>query len=83
MTSGWQGVTVLQEIRSGAGFETGDFGMETLGGGATVERLMPDPSYGFEGIRSCNPTNISMRSSTGQVHYQLIQQLQPLQWDVC
>ena len=32
--------TVFQKIRPGAGFETGDFVKEKLGGGATVERLV-------------------------------------------
>ena len=32
--------TVSREIRPGAGFETGDFDKEKLGGGATVERLI-------------------------------------------
>ena len=31
-TSGWQGGTVFQEIRPGAGFETGDFVEEMLEG---------------------------------------------------
>ena len=39
MTSGCRGThTVFQDIRPGAGFETGDFVQEKLGG-AAVERL--------------------------------------------
>ena len=33
MVSGWQGRAVFKEIRPGAGFKTGDFAKEKLGGG--------------------------------------------------
>ena len=51
---------VFQEIRQGAGFETGDFVRETLGGLPTVERLLSrsHPKNEFEGIRSHNPTKL-------------------------
>ena len=32
MTSGWKGAPYFQEIRPGAGFKTGDFVKEKLGG---------------------------------------------------
>ena len=32
MTSGFQGDTVFEEVRQGAGFKTGDFVKEKLGG---------------------------------------------------
>ena len=57
MTSGWQGAPHLRGYGRRAGFETGDFVEEKLGGGLTVERLSKCPILlfrsSFEEEKAC------------------------------
>ena len=75
--------TVFQEVRPEAGFKTGDFVEEKLGGGATVERLLcASPTNTYFG-KKCKKNDSFY--ALGELHWsdnvRPIKSAKPVPWD--
>ena len=74
MTSGWQKGNVFQEIRPGAGFETGDFAKEKLGG---YRRITLDSRLYYSGRKNYFACSLAVRCCWYLIHVNCVVALFP------